>query len=122
MNAAVLSRTDTQIGQDVDRALAAIGVALTDAPAWERAEQLAPLDAPLHVYIDVVIEQIAVIGARLLEMERAEQTAEGRAKVRAAFNALRAMRHGFDPYSEAEVRAVVAKANQYARSLLPAEL
>ena len=77
---------------------------------------------PLHVHIEVMFEEIAVISARLQQMEQAEQSPEKRKELREIGKAVRAMRFQFDPYNEGEVMSMVRKISQYAKAMQPAQL
>jgi DNA-damage-inducible protein J len=85
------------------------------------AEVQRPLDVPLHVHVEVMLEEIAVISGRLAQMEQAEQSAEKRAELGEIGKAVRAMRFQFDPYNEVEVMAMVRKISRYAKALQPAQ-
>ena len=75
----------------------------------------------LHVHIEVMMEEIAVISARLHQMEQAEQAPEKRKELREISKAVRAMRFQFDPYNEVEVMAMVRKISQYSKAMQPAQ-
>jgi addiction module RelB/DinJ family antitoxin len=85
------------------------------------AEAQKPLDAPLHVHVEVMLEEIAVISGRLAQMEQAEQSAEKRAELSEIGKAGHAMRFQFDPYNEVEMMAMVRKISRYAKALQPAQ-
>jgi hypothetical protein len=92
------------------------------APVQAAADGQDPLNVPLHVHIEVMLEEIAVISGRLQQMEQAEQSPEKRKELREIGKALRAMRFQFDPYNEGEVMTMVRKISQYAKALRPAQL
>ena len=85
------------------------------------AEDVVPLDVPLHVHIEVMLEEIAVISARLPQLEQAEPAPDKRKELRDIGKAVRAMRPQFDPYNEDEVMATVRKISRYAKSMRSAE-
>ena len=91
------------------------------APVQAAADGQEPLNVPLHVHIEVMLEQIAVISARLQQMERAEQSPEKRKELREIGKAVRALRFQFDPYNEGEVITMVRKISQYAKAMQPAK-
>ena len=76
------------------------------------------LEYSLDVYVEVMFEKIAVISARLLDMERAEKSPAKRKELQEFGRALRAMRFQFDPYDADEVMATVKKVDQLANQFL----
>jgi addiction module RelB/DinJ family antitoxin len=91
------------------------------APVQAAADVQEPLDVPLHVHVEVMLEEIAGISGRLAQMEQAEQSAVKRAELGEIGKAVRAMRFQFDPYNEVEVMAMVRKISRYAKALQPAQ-
>ena len=80
-----------------------------------------PGNLPLHVHIEVMWEEIAVINARLQQMEQTEQPTEERKELREIGKAVRAMQFRFDPLDEGEVMAMVRRMSQYAKAVQPAQ-
>ena len=135
MDTTLTVRLDTQLKDDAERTLDSLGLSMSSAirvflthvvaqkalpfpvqaaPVQAAAEVQEQLDVPLHVHIEVMLEEIVVISARLQQMEQAEQAPEKRKELREIGKAVRAMRFQFDPYNEVEVRAMVRKISQYA--------
>jgi addiction module RelB/DinJ family antitoxin len=136
-------RLDTQLKDEAERTLDSLGLSMSSAirvflthvvaqqalpfpvqaaPVQAAADGQEPVNVPLHVHIEVMLEEIAVISARLQQMEQAEQSPEKRKELRKIGKAVRAMRFQFDPYNEGEVMAMVRKISQYAKALQPAQL
>lgn len=141
MDTTLTVRLDTQLKDDAERTLDSLGLSMSSAirvflthvvaqkalpfpvqaaPIQAAADVQEPLDVPLHVHIEVMLEEIAVISARLQQMEQAEQAPEKRKELREIGKAVRAMRFQFDPYNEVEVMAMVRKISQYAKAMQPA--
>lgn len=76
-----------------------------------------PLNVPLHVHIEVMLEDIAVISARLHRNEQAEPSPEKRAHLRVIIKAVRAIRFQFDIHNEGEVMAMVRLVNKLSRAV-----
>jgi len=131
-------RLDTQLKDEAERTLDSLGLSMSSAirvflthvvaqqalpfpvqaaPVQAAAEVHEPLDVPLHVHVEVMLEEIAVISARLQQMEQAEQAPEKRKELREIGKAVRAMRFQFDPYNEVEAMAMVRKISQYAKAM-----
>ena len=91
------------------------------APVQTAVEGHEPPIVPLHVHIEVMLEEIAVISARLQQMEQTEPLAAKRKELREIGKAVSAMRFQFDPYNEGEVMAMVRTISQYARAMQPAK-
>jgi hypothetical protein len=89
-------------------------------PAHAAVDVQDPLDVPLHVHIEVMLEEIAAICAGLHLLARAELSADRRDELREIGKAVRAIRFQFDPYNEAEVMAMVHRVGQYAQAMQPA--
>ena len=138
MDTTLTVRLDTQLKDDAERTLDSLGLSMSAAirvflthvvaqkalpfpvqaaPVQAAATGQEPLDVPLHVHIDVMVEEIAVISARLQQMEQAEPSPEKRKALREIGKAVRAMRFQFDPYDEGDVMAMVRKISQYARAM-----
>ena len=136
MDTTLTVRLDTQLKDEAERTLDSLGLSMSSAiqvflthvvaqkalpfpvqaaPVQTAAEIQAPLDVPLHVHIEVMLEEIAVISDRLKQMEQAEQAPEKRKELREIGKAVRAMRFLFDPYNEVEAMAMVRKISQYAK-------
>jgi addiction module RelB/DinJ family antitoxin len=131
-------RLDTQLKDEAERTLDSLGLSMSSAirvflthvvaqkalpfPVQAAADGQHPVNVPLHVHIEVMLEEIAVISARLQQMEQAEQSPEKRKELREIGKAVRAMRFQFDPYNEGEVMAMVRKISQYAKAMQPAQL
>ncbi len=142
MDTTLTVRLDTQLKDEAERTLDSLGLSMSSAirvflthvvaqkalpfPVQAAQVQAAdgqePLNVPLHVHIEVMLEEIAVISARLQQMEQAEQSPEKRKELREIGKAVRAMRFQFDPYNEGEVMSMVRKISQYAKAMQPAEL
>jgi len=75
------------------------------------------IEYPLHVEVEVLLEQMAAITARLSELEQGETDAAKRAELVQVRKAMQAMRFQFDPYNECEVLAMVQRIGQYASAL-----
>jgi addiction module RelB/DinJ family antitoxin len=135
-------RLDTQLKDEAERTLDSLGLSMSSAirvflthvvaqkalpfpvqaaPPQAAADGQEPLNVPLHVHTEVMLEEIAVISARLQQMAQAEQSPEKRKELSAIGKAVRAMRFQFDPYDEVEVMATVRKISQYAQALQPAQ-
>jgi len=131
-------RLDTQLKDEAERTLDSLGLSMSSAirvflthvvaqqalpfpvqaaPVQFAPEVHEPLDVPLHVHVEVMLEEIAVISARLQQMEQAEQAPEKRKELREIGKAVRAMRFQFDPYNEVEAMAMVRKISQYAKAM-----
>lgn len=80
-----------------------------------------PLNLPVHIDIEAMLEEIAAISARLEEMEQAEQSLDKRKELQEIGKAVHAMRWQFDPYNEGEVMAMARKISRYAKALRSAE-
>ena len=76
-----------------------------------------PIEYPLHVEVEVLLEQMAAITARLFELEQSETDAAKLAELAKVRKAMQAMRFQFDPYSKSEVLAMVQRIGQYASAL-----
>ncbi|MEO7852911.1 MAG: type II toxin-antitoxin system RelB/DinJ family antitoxin, partial [Rubrivivax sp.] len=134
-------RLDTQLKNDAERTLDSLGLSMSSAirvflthvvaqkalpfpvqaaPVQTAADVHEALAVPLHVHIEVMLEEIAVISARLQQMEQAEQAPEKRKELREIGKAVRAMRFQFDPYNEVEVMAMVRTISKYAKAIQPA--
>ena len=145
MDTTLTVRLDTQLKDEAERTLHSLGLSMSSAirvflthvvaqkalpfavqaapaPAQAAADGQAPLNVPLHVHVEVMLEEIAVISARLQQMEQADPSPEKRKELRAIGKAVRAMRFQFDPYNEGEVMAMVRKISQYAKAMQPAQL
>ena len=147
MDTTLTVRLDTQLKDEAERTLDSLGLSMSSAirvflthvvaqkalpfavqaapapvQAQAAADGQAPLNVPLHVHVEVMLEEIAVISARLQQMEQVEQSPEKRKELRAIGKAVRAMRFQFDPYNEGEVMAMVRKISQYAKAMQPAQL
>ena len=143
MDTTLTVRLDTQLKDEAERTLDSLGLSMSSAirvflthvvaqkalpfavqavPAQAAADGQAPLNVPLHVHVEVMLEEIAVISARLKQMEQAEPSPEKRKELRAIGKAVRAMRFQFDPYNEGEVMAMVRKISQYAKAMQLAQL
>ena len=143
MDTTLTVRLDTQLKDEAERTLDSLGLSMSSAirvflthvvaqqalpfpvqaaPVQAAAGAQEPLNVPLHVHIEVMLEEIAVISARLQQMEQAEQSPEKRKELRDIGKAVRAMRFQFDPYNETEVMATVRKISQYAKAMQPAQL
>ena len=143
MDTTLTVRLDTQLKDEAERTLDSLGLSMSSAirvflthvvaqKALPFPVQAAPVQAasdgrehvnvPLHVHIEVMLEEIALISARLQQMEQAEQFPEKRKELRDIGKAVRAMRFQFDPYNETEVMATVRKISQYARAMQPAQM
>ena len=137
----VTVRLDTQLKDDAERTLDSLGLSMSSAirvflthvvaqkalpfpvqagPMQAVGDVQEPLNVPLHVHIEMMLEEIAVISARLQQMEQAEQAPDKRKELREIGKAVRAMRFQFDPYNEVEVMAMVRKISQYAKAVQPA--
>ena len=68
------------------------------------------------------LEEIAVVSARLQQMEQAQQSPESRKELREIGKAVRAMRFQFDPCNEGQVMTMFRKISQYAKAMQPAQL
>jgi addiction module RelB/DinJ family antitoxin len=142
MDTTLTVRLDTQLKDEAERTLDSLGLSMSSAirvflthvvaqkslpfavqaaPVRAAADAQEPLDVPLHVHIEVMLEEIAVITARLQQMEQAETSADKRKELRAISKAVRAMRFQFDPYNEGEVMAMVRKISQYAKAMQPTQ-
>jgi len=136
-------RLDTQLKDEAERTLDSLGLSMSSAirvflthvvaqqalpfpvqtaPVQAAADGQDPDNVPLHVHIEVMLEEIAAISARLQQMEQAEQSPEKRKELREIGKAIRAMRFQFDPYNETEVMATVRKISRYARAMQLAQL
>ena len=82
-----------------------------------RVQREDAIEYPLHVEVEVLLEQMATITARLFELEQGETDAAKRAELVQVRNAMQAMRFQFEPYSESEVLALVHRIGQYASAL-----
>jgi addiction module RelB/DinJ family antitoxin len=135
-------RLDVRLKDEAERTLDSLGLSMSSAirvflthvvahkalpfpvraaPVQAAADVQAPLDVPLHVHVEVMLEEIAGISGRLAQMEQAEQSAEKRAELSEIGKAVRAMRFQFDPYNEVEVMAMVRKISRYAKAFQPAQ-
>ena len=143
MDTTLTVRLDTQLKDEAERTLDSLGLSMSSAirvflthvvahkalpfsvqaaPVQAAAGVLEPLDVPLHVHVEVMLEEIAGISARLQQMEQVEQSPEKRKELKAIGKAVRAMRFQFDPYNEGEVMAMVRKISQYAKAMQPGQL
>lgn len=138
MDTTLTVRLDTQLKDEAERTLDSLGLSMSSAirvfltqvvaqkalpfQVQVAAESQEPIKVPLHVHIEVMLEEIALISVRLHQMEDAEQSAEKRKEIREIRNTVRAIRFQFDPYNEGEVMATVRKIRQYATALQPAQL
>ena len=141
MDTTLTVRLDTQLKDEAERTLDSLGLSMSSAirvflthvvaqkalpfpvqaaPVQAAADGQEPLNVPLHVHIEVMLEEIAGISARVQQMEQAEQSPEKRKELREIGKAVRAMRFQFDPYNEGEVMAMVRKISQYAKAMQPA--
>jgi hypothetical protein len=77
---------------------------------------------PLHVHFEVMVEEIAVLSARLQQIGQAERALENRKELREIGKALLAMQFQFDPDNEGKVMAMVGKTGPCARAVQPALL
>lgn len=142
MDTTLTVRLDSQLKDDAERTLDSLGLSMSSAirvflthvvaqkalpfpvqaaPVQAEVDGQAPLNVPLHVHIEVMLEEIAGISAKLAQMEQAEQSPEKRKELRAIGKAVRAMRFQFDPYNEGEVMAMVRKISQYAKAMQPGQ-
>ena len=142
MDTTLTVRLDTQLKDEAERTLDSLGRSMSSAirvllthvvaqkalpfpvqaaPVQAAADGHEPLNVPLHVHIEVMLEEIAVISARLQQMEQAEQSPEKRKELRETGKAVRAMRFQFDPYNVGEVMTMVRKIGQYAKAMQPAK-
>ena len=100
MDTTLTVRLDTQLKDDAERTLDSLGLSMSSAirvflthvvvqkalpfsvqaaPVQQAAaDGQEPLNVPLHVHIEVMLEEIAVISARLQQMEHAEPSPEKR--------------------------------------------
>lgn len=134
-------RLDTQLKDEAERTLDSLGLSMSSAirvflthvvaqQALPFPVQAAPIQAtarsedalhvPLHVHIEVMLEEIAAISARLHQMAQTEQSAKKRKELNEVSQAVRAMRFQFDPYNEDEVMAMVRRISQYTKAMQPA--
>jgi len=130
-------RLDTQLKGEAERTFDSLGLSMSSAirvflthlvahrslpfpvqaaPAV-RAQREDAIEYLLHVEVEVLLELIAAITARLFELERGEFDAAKRAELLQVCTAMQAMRFQFDPYSKSEVLAVVQWIGQYAGAL-----
>ena len=142
MDTTLTVRLDTQLKDEAERTLDSLGLSMSSAirvflthvvtqkalpfpvqaaPVQTAAEGHEPPNVPLHIHIEVMLEEIAVISARLQQMEQAEPSAATRKELREIGKAVRAMRFQFDPYNEDQVMATVRTISQYARAMQPAK-
>ena len=143
MDTTLTVRLDNQLKAEAERTLDILGLSMSSAirvflthvvaqkalpfpvqasPVQAAADGQELLDVPLHVHIEVMLEEIAVISARLQQMEQAEQSPEKRKELREIGKAVRAMRFQFDPYNGGEVMTMVRKISQYAKAIQPDQL
>ena len=108
----VTVRLATQLKTDAERTLDSLGLSMSSAirvfltqivaqnalpfsvqavPVPAAAEDVVPLDVPLHVHIEVMLEEIAVISARLQQLEQAEPAPDKRKELRDIGKAVRAI-------------------------------
>ena len=111
MDTTLTVRLDTQLKDEAERTLDSLGLSMSSAirvflthvvaqkalPFSVQATpvQAAPdgqaLNVPFHIHIEVMLEEIAVISARLQQMEQAEQSPDKRKELREIGKAVRAM-------------------------------
>jgi antitoxin component of RelBE/YafQ-DinJ toxin-antitoxin module len=72
---------------------------------------------PLHVEVEVMLEQMAAITAKLFDLEHGETDTDKRGELAKVRQALQALRFQFDPYSRTEVQALVQRISHFADSL-----
>jgi len=142
MDTTLTVRLDTQLKDEAERTLDSLGLSMSSAirvflthvvaqkalpfpvqaaPVQAVADGQEPLDVPLHVHIEVMLDEIAVISGRLQQMEQAEQAPEKRKELREIGKAVRAMRFQFDPYNQVEAMTMVRKISQYAKAMQSAQ-
>jgi len=137
MDTALTVGLDPQFKDDAERTLDSLGlskssairVSLTHVVAKKalpfpvqaapvaRAQREDTNEYPLHVEVEVLLEQMATITARLFELEQGETDAAKCAELVQVRKAMQAMRFQFDPYSKSEVLAMVQRIGQYASAL-----
>jgi len=137
MDTTLTVRLDTQLKEEAERTLDSLGLSMSSAirvflthvvaqQALPFPVQAAPvaypqrddaIEYPLHVEVEVLLEQMAAITARLFELEQGEVDAGKRSELAQVRKAMRAMRFQFDPYSKSEVLAMVQRIGQYASAL-----
>ena len=137
MDTTLTVRLDTQLKEEAERTLDSLGLSMSSAirvflthvvaqQALPFPVQAAPVasrqredavEYPLHVEVEVLLEQMAAITARLFELERGEVDAAKRSELAQVRKAMRAMRFQFDLYSNSEVLAMVQRIGQYASVL-----
>ena len=143
MDTTLTVRLDIQLKADAERTLDSLGLSMSSAirvflpqivaqkalpfsvqavPVRAAAEDSGPLAVPLHVHIEVMLEEVAAISARLQQLEQAESSPDKRKELRDIGKAVRAMRFQFDPYNGDEVMATVGKISRYAQALQAAGL
>jgi antitoxin component of RelBE/YafQ-DinJ toxin-antitoxin module len=124
---------DSQLEDAADSLLDRLGLLLSSAaplfqaqvvdlhalpfPAHTTADVRDPLGVPLHVHIEVMLEEIAAISARLHQMAQAVHSPDRREALREIGKSLRAIRFQFDPYNETEVMAMVHRVGQYSQAM-----
>lgn len=132
MDTTLSIRVDRKIKDEAEKLFESMGLSMSAAmrlflqqviakkalPFSVKALDADDLEYPLHVYVEVMGEKIAVISARLQDMELAEKSPAKRRELQEVGKALRAMRFQFDPYSADEVMAMVEQVNVYADKIL----
>lgn len=109
----------TELGMTMDGAVHALlthVVAHKALPFAVQAPDAGGQEYPLHVHIEVLFEQIAVLNARLQRLAVAEADPARRDELVCAGHALLDMRFEFNPDSAAEVLAVTQRVNRFART------
>ena len=137
MDTTLTVRLDTQLKEEADRTLDSLGRSMSSAIrvflTHVVAQQALPfpvqaalvaspqredaIEYPLHVEVEVLLEQMAAITARLFELEQGEIDAAKRSELAQVRKAMQAMRFQFDPYSKSDVLAMVHRIGQYASAL-----
>jgi len=137
MDSTLTVRLDTQLKEEAERTLDSLGLSMSSAirvflthvvaqqalPFPVQAAAVASpqredaIEYPLHVEVEVLLEQMAAITARLFELEQGEVDAVKRSELARVRKAMQAMRFQFDPYSKSEVLAMVQRIGQYASAL-----
>ncbi len=142
MDTTLTVRLDTQLKDEAERTLDSLGLSMSSAirvflthvvaqkalpfPVQSAPVQAGrlletqredPIEYPLHVEVEVLLEQMAAINARLFELEESESASLRRTEIAKVREAVQAMRFQFDPYSKDEVLAMVQQIGQYASAL-----
>jgi len=75
------------------------------------------IEYPLHVEVELLLEQMAAITARWFELEQGGADAAKRSELAQVRKAMQAMRFQFDPHRNSDVLAMVQRIGQYASAL-----